>query len=362
MTKEFFISEDLLGTHSLSPDGCWAVSIAPGESVRLYDTSGLMSYRVLEVTKTDRFGNLVTDENGELIKSPLSLVADAFAFNQTNGNGETTELALITENGLSITRIDLARRSVQEPFSINDALGLVQEISDSMGFVSESDLVTCTTIAYGPAETIFVGTTGGEVFLLTVGEAGELSLKKTLKVSDSGVVLLAPQFLVDGSVSLYTDDDELLAAHLQSDEIALIDRGDQSWLIESMNFHPELEVFVMWRSNGDIMLSTTEFGSLLLNFAPYGNDPAHVLKSVIVVDEQMILAVTSKAVVALRITYPASYHTTFEQSEADVEPFGDPELPLIEFRTLHEVRSGYRILAAVMPTTSLQDLTVLTTL
>lgn len=344
--KEFFIAEDLLGTHFLSPDGRWALAIAPEETVRLYDTSQNITYRVLEVTKT---------EFGHVVRGPLEVVAEGASFNQPDGNGETTQCALLTDGGTSVTIIDLLPRYVRQPFAINLALGL-----------SEDDDFSCTTIAYGPAGNIFLGTSTGEIILLTLDVFDELGLTKTIKVSNSAVVLLAPQFLVEGSVSVYTDDGELISVHVLSEEIVLIDRGDQSWLIEAMRFHPELEAFAMWRGNGDILISSSTFGSIQFNFSPYdyqGDISEHFLTAVLIVSEQLILVVTRKEVLALQISYDTDdieAEETSDNQQSDVSA-SDQQPPTIRFQILYEARSGFRILSAVLPTPDTRDLVVLTT-
>jgi hypothetical protein len=301
MLREFSIdggstrscSDDLLGKsglfarHLLSGDGRFAVTVTPGEKIRLYEMPERIPYF-------------------QFFAQHIS--ADAAAFNLVDG--VTTELALITDNGESLTRIDLVRKRILDPFPLENA----------------------SAVDYGVTGTIFIGTTLGEVIMLSL-EGGELSEEKRQKFGDYQVVLLAASPLIRGAVVAYTDNRELINTSLLSGET--VPESDKS--IESMRFHPTLPIFAALGDDAQISISS-ELGWYVIKVRT-----EHQILSVIPVDDCRSLLVSPSEVVEVTVVYPS-----------------DPEGQMtLKWNWLYERRSGHRILGATVEASG--SLTVMTT-
>lgn len=331
-TKIQFIEPVPLGQYFLSPDGRFTVVIGPDEPVRLYQNEGTLSLKQT---------------------LPEQIFADAVAFNP-----QSSHCALIV-SGTALLAIDLNRKTVSPRFPVNGA----------------------STLCYGANGSIFVGTTAGEVHMFASDEDGDLTEYSSLKVSDYGVVLMTASPLFNGVVAVYTDDGELHSANLLEDAVLTIDRGEQTWMIEGMTYHPDQHVFVLWRRNGDISLSSPQ-GWLLLSFYPYDDEPRHMLQSVIPLSESRLLVVTGNEVVELNIEFPQDLEKFSDELDSSLDDDSDEliidetaggdfdfdgangEYPLLGDRVVYQAESNYRILAVTADLSTGReepDLTVLTT-
>ncbi len=333
-TKIQFVEPAPLGQYLLSPDGRFTLVIGPDEPVRLYQNEGTLALKQT---------------------LPEHVFADAAAFNR-----ESSECALIIA-GTALIKVDLNRKTINPQYPVNGA----------------------STLCYGANGVVFVGTTTGEVHMFVPDEYGDLTEQSSLKVSDYGVVLMTASPLFEGVVALYTDDGELYSANFIENTVLMIDRGEQTWMIEGMAYHPDQHVFVLWRRNGDISLSSPQ-GWLLLSFYPYNEEPQHMLQSVIALSERRLLVVTGSEVVELNIVFPqdldnvqfeldASFDypdgLTIDENAGDDFDFdrADEEFqsyPLLGDRIIYQVQSNYRILAVTADISvgfDEPDLTVLTT-
>jgi hypothetical protein len=334
MTNILCVESELFARYSISPDGIYTVVSGPDIPIRLHKQEGILQLRQF---------------------LPEEITAEAVAFNYLNG--ATTECALITKDGNSVTVIDLVGKRVGAPFPVEHA----------------------STVEYGTPGTIFVGTTDGEIAMLTVDEFGDLSLKKALGVSEYGIVLMAPSPLEEGAIVFYTDDGKLVSMNLLT-ELGIVMEREDSWEIEGMKCHPTLPIFAIWRSNGDISISSP-MGWLALNVTPYSGDPQSMLKSVTVLDFYRFLAVSSREVVEIKITFPGQNPLEADEfaNELDEEPSGelvkfsnDPDelqefpedqaVPTIDDTIIYRVQFGQKIvgIAATARNERDTDLTVLT--
>ncbi len=298
MLKEFSIESGLFARHFLSGDGRFAVTVTPGDKIRLYEVPGNIPYF-------------------QFFAKEIS--ADSAAFNLVDG--VTTELALITDNGKSLTRIDLVRKRILAPFPLENA----------------------SAVAYGVTGTLLIGTTSGEVIMLSQND-GDVSESEALyeedrgKFSDFQVVLLAGSPLLRGAVVLYTDNGEVINANILTG--ANVPEADKS--IESMQFHPTLPIFVALGADGQISISS-ELGWVALKVRAPGDPQDHQIQSVIPLDDYRSLLVSPSEVVEVIVVYPS-------------EP--DEELSL-KWNWRYQARFGQRILSVTCGAS--EELTVMTT-
>ncbi|GEM_PF-1393683 len=301
MLKVLALESDFLGRSFLSPDGRYSVSLAPGLPMRLHEISGTLMLRQF---------------------LPDDIVAEAVAFNFQNG--VTTECALLTQNGSAVTIIDLAGKSVGQPCTVGAALSL----------------------AYDNHGSIFAGTTDGALLRLTANHINQLSVAETIKVSEYGLVLVAPALLEPGMLSVFTDSGDWLSVDANDGRVVphAEPEDNDGWMIQSMGFSPAMPVFAMWRRNGDILIAS-EQGTIQINFQPLDSFGEQGLQSLLVVDVNRVYAVTRSHIVELAVS----------------EQLDENQLPQIYDRLLFSCQFGQRIIAATQVPGSVEmNLTVLT--
>ncbi|CAN5530300.1 hypothetical protein BH10CYA1_BH10CYA1_63410 [soil metagenome] len=261
MTQIFQIpNPQIFDTTVLSPDGQFVLVYGPDRPAVLYRTTDSQSEKELQA-----------------LTLPKELLVTAAAFNRGNYQQDfkTRKCALIAESTLVV--LDLTNLQIS----------------------SSNPLRNTMLVTYGLDNTIFVGTTDGAIIMLVEQNGELLTVGRPLKISEYGIIHFAASPRQADYVAVYTDDGKLYSVQAGTGHFSPVDTAEElSGYFGSMAFHPYLSMFTLWKTSGEVSISTPPSQVLHINLPEEYTEQQ--LLSVQSISENLLLVTTTLSVTEIK--------------------------------------------------------------